>query len=139
MPMPSGSTTYETVSGYPRGELLMGAALVAVGLVGTLVTGQAEVLLFVVVGAIGVVVGLWLPHSVTLDDDGVLFDALARHVRIPWNDLVSVSSVAVVYGPRKLLWRRRRGRGVRTPLAFTLLHRMLTEVEQRAPHVDVSS
>jgi hypothetical protein len=28
---------------------------------------------------------------------------------------------------------------VRTPLGFPLLHRMLSEVEQRAPHVDISS
>jgi hypothetical protein len=139
MPTRSESTTYETVPGYPRNTFLTGAALVAVGLVGTLVTGHVEVLLAVVMGTILVIVGFWRPHRVTLDDDGVLFDALARHVRIPWDDLVSVSPVAVGYGSRVLVWRRRRGKGVWTPLGFPLLHRMLSEVEQRAPHVDVSS
>ena len=139
MPTPSESTTYETVPGYPRNAFLTGAAFVAVGLVGTVATGQLQVLLAVVLGAACVFAGFWMPHQVTLDDDGVLFDALARHMRIPWDDLVSVSPVAVGYGSRVLVWRRRRGKGVRTPLGFPLLHRMLSEVEQRAPHVDVSS
>lgn len=139
MPTPSESTTYETVPGYPRNTFLMGAVSVAVGLVGTLVTGRVQLLLAVAMGAILVMIGFWMPHRVTLDDDGVLFDALARHVRIPWDDLMSVSPVAVAYGNRVLVWRRRRGKGVRTPLGFPLLHRMLCEVEQRAPHVDVSS
>lgn len=139
MPTQSESTRYETVPGYPRSAFLMGGVLVAGGLVGTLVTGHLELLLAVVMGVVGVFVGFWMPYRVTVDDDGVLFDAVARHVRIAWDDLVSVSPVAVAYGSRVLAWRRRRGKGVRTPMGFPLLHRMLSEVEQRAPHVDVSS
>jgi hypothetical protein len=139
MPTPSGSTTYETVPGHPRNAFLTGAAFVALGLVGTVATGRLQVLVAVVLGAVCAFAGLWMPQRVTLDDDGVLFDALARQVHIPWDDLTSVSPVAVGYGSRVLAWRRRRGKGVRTPLGFPLLHRMLSEVERRAPHVHVSS
>jgi hypothetical protein len=47
MPAPSEGTTYETIPGYPGNTFLAGAALVAVGLVGTLVTGHVQVLLAV--------------------------------------------------------------------------------------------
>jgi hypothetical protein len=139
VPTPSESTTYETMPSHPRNAFLMSAVLVVGGLVGTLATGHLELLLVVAMGAVGVIAGFWMPHTVTLDDDGVLFDAVARHVRIPWDDLVSVSPVAVAYGSRVLVWRCRRVRDVRTPTGFPLLHRMLSEVEQQAPHVHVSS
>jgi hypothetical protein len=84
--------------------------------------------------------GLWAPHRVTLDDSGVMLEAVARRVHIPWDDLESVEPTPWDIRRETLRWRRSRGRAITTLNAFPELHRMLVEIERRrAPHAYVSS
>jgi hypothetical protein len=130
--------TYE-VDGFEQVLLLLlGPCLVVMGIV-VLVVGEIEGLLPLFAGLWSLFLGLRMPHRVTLDDDGVRIEAIGRRVRIPWGELEAVAPPAWDLMHRRLRWRRRRGLGVSTPHAFPELHRMLVEIEQRAPHVYVES
>jgi hypothetical protein len=83
--------------------------------------------------------GFWAPHRVTLDDSGISLDAVARRVRIAWDDLESVEPTPWDLRRETLRWRRSRGRAITTLNAFPELHRMLVEIERRAPRAYVSS
>lgn len=118
--------------------ILVGTVLAVMGMVG-LVVGEIEGV-FLLLGAVWLLfLGLWMPHRVTLDDDGVRIEAIARRVRIPWGELRAVAPPVWDVQHLRLRWRRRRGLGVSTPQAFPELHRMLVEIEERAPHVYVAS
>lgn len=81
---------------------------------------------------------VWRPHRVVLTEAGVVVTSRARQVAIPWVELVSVTRIPL--GRHKVLeWRRARGRVVRIDDDFVDVHRLLGEVESRAPHVLVSS
>jgi DNA-binding transcriptional LysR family regulator len=81
---------------------------------------------------------LYRPRRVMLTDAGVVLVATARRVTIGWAELTSVERVGAGRS-RRLKWRRARGRAVVTSDEVVDVHRMLTEVEQWAPHVLVSS
>jgi hypothetical protein len=74
--------TYE-VDGFHRGyPVVIGAAVVVAGIM-ALVNGEAlGVLLLAIGGWTLFEFGFWAPHRVTLDDSGVLLQALARRIRI---------------------------------------------------------
>jgi hypothetical protein len=79
------------------------------------------------------------PRRITLDDDGAVFEARIRRVAIRWGELRAVAFAPWnVYGG-KIDWERVDGRVLRTSAAFSDVHRMLTEVEQRAHHVEIST
>jgi hypothetical protein len=83
--------------------------------------------------------GLLEPHRTTLYDDGAVFEARRRRVVIPWRELQAVEfGPWNVYGGR-IVWEQVDGRVLKTSASFTDVHRMLTEVERRAPHVLVST
>lgn len=122
----------------------MGLVMVPAGVVLLFVGdgGQQQVLavLFVVVGAWALFMfGFWAPHRVTLDDSGVLLEAVARRVRIPWDDLESVAPAPWDVRRQTLRWRRSRGRTITTLNAFPELHTMLSNIERRAPRAHISS
>lgn len=103
-------------------------AMVAVGLLFLLICGLS---LFQF--------GIWMPHRVTMDRSGLLFEAVARQVRFPWEDLEAVEPAPWnLRAFPTLRWRRSGGRQVTTLSAFPELQRMLIEVERRAPRVTVS-
>jgi hypothetical protein len=81
---------------------------------------------------------LWRPHRVVLTESGVILTAIARNVTISWTELKSVQRVGAGRFAR-LAWRRIHGRTIVTSDAFVDVHRMLTDVERRAPDVQVSS
>jgi hypothetical protein len=91
------------------------------------------------VGGIGWVVRVlrYRPVRVVVTDAGVVLHAPARVVSIPWADLVSVERRRG--RDSRLLWRRRQGRAVSTSDDFANVHRLLVEIERRAPHVVVES
>jgi hypothetical protein len=74
-----------------------------------------------------------------LDQEGVLLEAIARQVRISWDDLASVGPPRWTIQRGCHRWSRRNGEGVTTARAFPDVHRMLSEVERRAPHASVRS
>ena len=115
-----------------------GIAAVAAGIV-ALVLGEIQGLLLLGGGCFAVLTGIWTPHRVTLDDSGVLLQAVVRRIRIPWEDLRSVAPPWWDIHHHALKWGRRRRLAVVTLQAFPELHRMLTEVEHRSPKTYVSS
>jgi hypothetical protein len=132
------SHTYEAERFQQVLLLLSGLAIAVIGIVG-LVAGEIEALFALFGGIWLLLLGILMAHRVTLDDDGVYIEAIGRRVRIPWDELQSVAPPPWDFQHLRLRWRRRRGLGVTTPQAFPDLHRMLTEIEQRAPHVYVAS
>lgn len=118
--------------------ILPGTVLAVIGTVG-LVAGGIEGLAALAGAAWVLFLGIRLPYRVTLGDDGVRIDAIGRRVRIPWDELRAVAPPAWDLYHNRLRWHRRHGLGVSTPHAFPELHRMLSEVEQRAPHVYVAA
>ena len=117
---------------------MLGVIGVVAGTV-ALVLGEIQGLILLSFGGLSLFIGFWLPHRVTLDDSGVLIQATARRVRIPWEELETVGPPLWDIRHERLKWRRSRGLSVLTPQSFPELHRMLIEIEQRAPHVHVSS
>lgn len=93
----------------------------------------------VIGGLVAFHLGLREPRRVTLEDSGVLLEAVARRVHIPWGDLDAVEPWPWDVRRGTLRWRRRRGRSITMLKDFSELHRMLVEVERRAPHAYVSS
>jgi hypothetical protein len=141
---PVVSHTYE-LDGFKRPfTVVIGIALVPTS-VFLLVVGEdggstALALFFISVGCWVIFeFGFWAPHRVTLDDSGISLEAVARRVRIPWEDLESVEPTPWDLRRETLRLRRRRGRAITTLNAFPELHRMLVEVERRAPRAYVSS
>ncbi|HEY8524602.1 MAG TPA: hypothetical protein VIL48_06550 [Acidimicrobiales bacterium] len=99
----------------------------------------ATVSLLVVGGVWGVFWAYWTPHRVIVVDTGVVLQASAREVCIPWDDLESVGTPWWDTKHQSLRWRRRRGRPVTTLQAFPELHRPLVEIEERSPGTSVWS
>lgn len=72
---------------------------------------------------------------VDVDDEAATLVASWRRVRVPWRELVEVRPTAP--GPvTTLRWERRAGRALKNP-AVDDLDGLLTQVAQRAPHVQV--
>lgn len=137
------SRTFE-LDGFQRPfAVVLGLVTVSAGVVLLLVgDGGQQVLavLFVAVGSwASFTFGFWAPHRVTLDDSGVLLEAVARRVRIPWDDLESVAPAPWDTRRQTLRWRRSPGRAITTLNAFPELHRMLVDIERRAPRAHISS
>jgi hypothetical protein len=132
------SHTYEAERFQHVLSIVLGVIGVVAGIV-ALVVGEIQGLIPLGFGVPLVFIGFWLPHRVTLDDSGVLIQAMIRRVRIPWEELETVEPPLWDIRHERLKWRRRRGLSVSTPQTFPELHRMLVEVERRAPHVYVSS
>jgi len=130
--------TYEADRGQQFLMLILGTVTAAIG-IGALAVGEIPGLLLLAGAAWVLFLGLWMPHRVTLDDDGVRIEGIWRQVRIPWDDLRAVASPVWDFQHLRLRWQRRRGLGVSTPQAFPELHRMLVEIEHRAPHVYVEA
>jgi hypothetical protein len=83
--------------------------------------------------------GLWQIRSVTIEDTGVVLEARVRRISIAWTDLRSVVLGAGYRIGGRMNWVLAGGRVVKTPAAFSNVHRMLTELERRAPHMQVAS
>jgi hypothetical protein len=82
---------------------------------------------------------LWAPNRVTLDDDGVELISVARHVRIARDDLEAVGpSPWTIRRGEFYQWRRSGGWPISTRPAVDM-HRLLAQIEQRAPHSAISS
>jgi hypothetical protein len=136
---PVAGHIYE-VDGFQRGfPVVIGAVGVVAGIV-ALVIGEAPGLILLAVGGWSLFeFGFWAPHRVTLDDSGVLLQAAARRIRIPWDELESVEPAPWDIRRQMLRWGRSRGLAVMTLNAFPELHRILVEIERRAPQAVVSS
>jgi hypothetical protein len=119
---------------------LISLAAVALGLYAgnlRLVLGMGAFGLFA--AALAAHPGLLEPYQITLYDDGALFEARRRQVVIRWRELQAVQfGPWNVYGGR-IVWEQADGRVLKTSASFTDVHRMLAEVERRAPHVLVST
>lgn len=96
------------------------------------------VALFIVValGALGFE-ALWRPYRVLVRGDGLLLVAAARKVTIDWAELESVTRSRAFNGTMR--WCCTSGLRVTTSDRIMGLHRLLTEIERRAPHVRVLS
>jgi hypothetical protein len=126
-------------TGHQHGfTIVIGVVLVVVGAV-ALAQAQdgGELALAVLIVAVGghtvFFFGACAPNRVTLDESGVLLQAATRRVCIPWDELVSVRPPAWDLRRETLRWRRRSGRPVTTLNAFPKLHKILIEIERRAP------
>jgi hypothetical protein len=136
---PVASHTYEADRFQSGLAVVIGVVGVVAGIV-ALVIGEVQGLILLSVGSwLVFAFGFWEPHRVTLDDSGVLLQAVARRVRIPWDELESVAPAPWDIRRQTLRWGRKRGLAVLTPNAFPELHRVLVEIEQRAPYVYISS
>jgi hypothetical protein len=115
--------------------------------IGFLVVAASDEAVNVAVGVSSIVLGglivfhlgFWEPRRVTLDDSGVLLEAVARRVHIPWDELEAVEPWPWDLHRETLRWQRRNGRSVTMLKDFSELHWMLVEIERRAPHTYVSS
>jgi hypothetical protein len=132
------AVTYEAELFVHGGFVMSGVAGVVVGIV-ALVLGEIQGLIFLFSGGLVGFIGFWMPHRVTLDDSGVLLQAVVRRARIPWEQLKTVEPPLWDLRRDLVKWRRSRGLPVLMPRTFPDLHRMLVEIERRAPHVYVSS
>lgn len=137
-PAPPGSQTYQSEVFRLVVSVVVGSAGVVAGIV-ALMIGEIQGVLLLGVGCLAGFIGIWSPHRVTLDDSGVVLQAVARRIRIPWDDLESVEPPWWDIRHEALRWGRRRGLAVLTLQAFPELHRMLVEVERRSPKIYVSS
>jgi hypothetical protein len=137
-PAPSASHTYQGERFQLVVSVVIGVAGVVAGIV-ALVIGEVQGLLLLSGGCLAVFIGIWTPHRVTLDDSGVLLQAVVRRVRVPWDELESVEPPWWDIRHAALRWGRNRGLAVLTLQAFPDLHRMLVEIERRSPPTYVSS
>jgi hypothetical protein len=80
---------------------------------------------------------LWKPHRIVVGETGMRWVARRRETNVPWADLDAVE-VRPGMGTKSLRWWR-NGRAVTTPGGFVDLHRLLSEIERQAPHVNVRS
>lgn len=135
---PSASDTYQG----ERFQLVVAAAIGVSGVVAgivALVLGEVQGLLLLGGGCVAVFVGIWTPHRVTLDDSGVLLQAVVRRVRIPWDELESVEPPWWDVRHAWLRWGRTRGLAVLTLQASPDLHTMFAEIERRSPRTSLAS
>jgi hypothetical protein len=135
---PLASQTYQG----ERFQLVVAVVLGAAGLVAgivALVMGEVLGLFLLGFGCWSVLYGIWTPHRLTLDDSGVLLEAVVRRISIPWDELQSVGPSWWDIRHQSLRWGRRRGLAVLTLQAFPDLHRILVEIERRSPRTYVSS
>lgn len=134
------SHTYEAER-FQHGVLFVCGVGFVAGSFAPLAFGEIHGLMFLFfsVGVFFLLGGFWMPYRVTLDASGVLLQALVRRVRIPWDALETVAPPLWDTSHGSLMWRRRSGLAVLTLQTFPDLHRMLVEIERRAPHVHVSS
>lgn len=137
-PAPPAGVTYDGEAFQLVVSAAIGVAGVVAGIV-ALVIGEVQGLLLLGIGCVTLVVAIWTPHRVTLDEEGVLLQAVARRIRIPWDELASVEPPWWDVRHSALKWRRTRGLGVVTLQAFPDLHTMLVEIERRSPRTYVSS
>lgn len=119
-------------------SVVIGLAGAVAGIV-ALVAGEVQGLLLLGGGCLAMFTGIWTPHRVTLDDSGVVLRAVVRQVRIPWDELESVAPPWWDFRHQALRWGRSRGLAVVSTQSFPELHRLLVEIEQRAPRTYVSS
>lgn len=137
-PAPRASYTYQCESFQLVVSVVIGVAGVVAGIV-ALRIGEIQGLLLLTGGCLAVFIGIWIPHRVTLNDSGVILQAVVRRVRIPWDELKSVAPPWWDIRHQALRWGRSRGLAVLTLQAFPDLHRMLVEIERRSPPTYVSS
>lgn len=135
---PSGSHLYQGEGFRLVLSAVVGVAGVTAGIV-ALVIGEVQGLLLLSGGCLASFIGVWTPHRVVLDESGVLLEAVARRIRIPWDELESVEPPWWDIRHEALRWRRSRGFAVWTLQAFPDLHRMLVEIERRSPRAHVAS
>lgn len=136
--VPSASQTYQGEGFQLVLSVVIGVAGIVAGIV-ALVIGEVQGLILLGGGCVAVFIGVWTPHRVTLDDSGVLLQAVARRVHIPWDELESVAPPWWDVRHEALKWTRSRGFAVSTLQAFPDLHRILVEIERRSPNTHVSS
>lgn len=139
-----GERTY-VLSRNPRpfSVMLIGVAALASGIprlawddpttVTAIVTG-----LGLLVVARGVQILVRWPNRITVHDDGLTFTASRYHRVVPWDD---IQKVRVVHGKQGggIRWTLFHGDDITTAATFADLHRLLADVEQRAPWVLVTS
>ena len=77
------------------------------------------------------------PHRVVLTDAGVVLRSAAGDTLIPWQGLAGV--VVHTWRYRSLTWVRADGSRARTMGLPRGFHRLLSEVQHRAPHVRIVS
>jgi hypothetical protein len=80
---------------------------------------------------------LWAPYRIVVGATGLRWVARRREMTVLWSEL-EVVEVRLGMGTKSLRWWR-NGRVVTTPGGFTNLHRLLSDIEDRAPHVRVFS
>ena len=137
-PVPSARQTYQGEGFQLVLSAVAGVAGVVAGIV-ALAIGEIQGLILLGGGCVAVVIGIWTPHRVTLDDSGVLLTAVVRRIRIPWDELESVEPPWWDVRHEALKWRRSRGFAVSTLQAFPDLHKLLVEIERRSPRTHVAS
>jgi hypothetical protein len=76
---------------------------------------------------------LWTPRAVELDAAAVRLRAPARTISIPWADLEAVDEARGGLG-RPLVWTRRRGRRIHTPMTWEDQDEMLVAIRQHITH-----
>lgn len=123
--------------------LVQGMMLVSMGVWAVVAanSGKSEQIpFFVGIGALFLVAFVrwlfWVPRCIVLDDVGLTFVAQWRTLQVPWSELEKVKVSFGRYGGG-ITWRHRTGPKIVTSAAFEGVHRMLTEVEDRAPQARV--
>jgi hypothetical protein len=137
-PAPSATHTYQGERFQLVVSVAIGVTSVAAGIV-ALVIGEVQGLLLLGGGCVAVLIGIWTPHRVTLDESGVVLQAGVRRIRVPWDELESVEPSWWDIRHVGLRWGRNRGLAVLTLQAFPELHTMLVEIERRSPRTYVAS
>lgn len=77
------------------------------------------------------------PTRITVCDDGMVFKALTYDRLVPWADVESARVHRGRYGGG-IRWRLAHRPHITTAATFDNLHRLLVEVEHRAPQAKVS-
>jgi hypothetical protein len=140
-----GAHTYELTSN-PRPFVngLLGVSFMVGGVVGSLVGGRgiAITTLSIAVGVLLIAnaarIELCWPTRITVDDYGIVFNALTYDQLVQWSEVESVRVHLGRYGGA-IDWKLAQHPPITTPATFENLHRLLVEVEDRAPQATVSS
>ena len=136
-----GTEVFRLSSGFTvfRGVILAFLALMGTAaLVSTFSTDDTGGKVFMVVwlGLLlsqAAIVELRMPHTIEASPAGLRFVARTRVLEVPWPALESVESPWYDFGNQSVLWRW-PGHRLRTWGPFQGFHRLLSMVEDRAPH-----
>jgi hypothetical protein len=135
---------YEVRPSRRRGRIRGCMALVFLAFAGLgVVEGRARATLVMLALALALVVWaivteLREPYRIVVDDEALTLVSRTRRELVPWSHLAGVLVQPNQYGGR-LIWVFADETGVTTPAAIPDLHRLLVEVERRAPQAQVKT